>query len=202
MKRSETRRRNRAALVEAALAETAAHGWTAARLEDIAARAGLTTGAVYSLFGSKRELLLAAVAHLTEQLRAGLAELVAREELTLEQALRAHASLMHRLAVAGPAARWYALEVEAAALAPRDPGLAAVLAGHAEAIDGLVRRLLTGRAAGPAATPTTPGQAARLAPAVRALATGLARQALADPAAVTEDYAADAAAALARLVED
>lgn len=48
MKRAEARQRNTTALLDAALTEMAAHGYAAARLEDIAARAGLTTGAVYS----------------------------------------------------------------------------------------------------------------------------------------------------------
>jgi AcrR family transcriptional regulator len=50
-----TRRR----LVEAAAEVIAERGYHAASLSDIAARAGLTTGAVYSAFGSKKELLLA-----------------------------------------------------------------------------------------------------------------------------------------------
>jgi AcrR family transcriptional regulator len=50
-----TRRR----LVEAALEVFAERGYHASSLSEIAARAGLTTGAVYSAFGSKKQLLLA-----------------------------------------------------------------------------------------------------------------------------------------------
>ena len=52
----ETRRR----LVECAVEVFADRGYHAATLSEIAARAGLTTGAVYSTFGSKKALLVAA----------------------------------------------------------------------------------------------------------------------------------------------
>ncbi|MWA15219.1 hypothetical protein [Streptomyces sp. BA2] len=53
----------------------------------------------------------------------------------------------------------------------------------------------------PAAARTTPEQAAHLAPAVRALTAGLAQQAVHAPGALTGRYAADAAAALAHLLD-
>ena len=52
----ETRRR----LLDSAVEVFADRGYHAATLSEIAARAGLTTGAVYSTFGSKRALLIAA----------------------------------------------------------------------------------------------------------------------------------------------
>jgi AcrR family transcriptional regulator len=48
-------------LIEAALAEGAANGYQSSTLESIAARAGVTTGAIYSIFGSKRELFVSAL---------------------------------------------------------------------------------------------------------------------------------------------
>ncbi|MGW7074860.1 TetR/AcrR family transcriptional regulator [Streptomyces sp. NPDC054866] len=204
MKRAEARQRNTTALLDAALTEMAAHGYAAARLEDIAARAGLTTGAVYSLFGSKRRLLAAAVEHLAHRLRTGLEDLAAREDLTLREVLRGLATVMHRVAAGEPAAQWYAFEVEAASLALRDPDLAETLARHTAEITDLVRRILTGRVidpTAPAAARTTPEQAAHLAPAVRALTAGLAQQAVHAPGSLTGRYAADAAAALAHLLD-
>jgi AcrR family transcriptional regulator len=53
----ETRQR----LVESALEVFAERGYHAATLSEIASRAGLTTGAVYSTFGSKKALLIASV---------------------------------------------------------------------------------------------------------------------------------------------
>jgi AcrR family transcriptional regulator len=51
----------RGALVDAALAEFSEHGYEAATVAGIAARAGVTTGALYAHFGSKLELLVAAI---------------------------------------------------------------------------------------------------------------------------------------------
>jgi len=55
------RERTRAALVNAALAIIAERGFAAASLDEIAARAGMTKGAIYSNFSGKAELLLAAM---------------------------------------------------------------------------------------------------------------------------------------------
>jgi AcrR family transcriptional regulator len=55
------RERTRAALVAAALDIIASKGFAAASLDEIAARANMTKGAVYSNFSSKAELLLAAM---------------------------------------------------------------------------------------------------------------------------------------------
>jgi AcrR family transcriptional regulator len=55
------RERTRAALVNAALEIIAERGFAAASLDEIAARAGMTKGAIYSNFSGKAELLLAAM---------------------------------------------------------------------------------------------------------------------------------------------
>ena len=55
------RERTRHALVAAALDVISANGFAAASLDEIAARAGMTKGAIYSNFASKAELLLAAI---------------------------------------------------------------------------------------------------------------------------------------------
>lgn len=55
------RERTRAALIQAALDVVAAKGFAAASLDEIAARAGMTKGAIYSNFGSKGDLMLAAM---------------------------------------------------------------------------------------------------------------------------------------------
>src|SRR5579864_7472008 len=54
------RERTRAALIAAALEIIEEIGFAAASLDAIAARAGMTKGAIYSNFASKAELLLAA----------------------------------------------------------------------------------------------------------------------------------------------
>jgi AcrR family transcriptional regulator len=55
------RDRTRAALIAATLAVVADKGFAGASLDEIAARAGMTKGAIYSNFSGKAELLLAAV---------------------------------------------------------------------------------------------------------------------------------------------
>ncbi|WP_293380182.1 TetR/AcrR family transcriptional regulator [Phenylobacterium sp.] len=56
------RERTRAALVGATLDVVAEKGFAAASLDEIAARAGMTKGAIYSNFSGKGELLMAAIA--------------------------------------------------------------------------------------------------------------------------------------------
>jgi AcrR family transcriptional regulator len=102
------RERTRAALVAAALDIVAEKGFAAANLDEIAARAGMTKGAIYSNFSSKAELLLAAMgakgftlssprpaaASLDEELRAMAGALVAALQRTRgEQAFLAEFQL-------------------------------------------------------------------------------------------------------------
>lgn len=56
--RAEIRQRNRIALLEAAAELLADHSYAECSLAAIASRARLTTGAVYSIFGSKAELFV------------------------------------------------------------------------------------------------------------------------------------------------
>ena len=51
----------RAALIEAAAEVFAEEGYSGARVQSIAERAGLTTGAIYNRFSGKSELLLEAL---------------------------------------------------------------------------------------------------------------------------------------------
>ncbi|TCO62720.1 TetR/AcrR family transcriptional regulator [Actinocrispum wychmicini] len=191
MRRTEARQRNREALIDAALAEVAAHGYRATRLEDLADRAGLTTGAVYSIFGSKRELLAAAMERLVAEFENAVAPL-ADPALSLTEVLRGYAAVMYRAAVDPRARERFAFELEAGAAAVRGLELAT---GTPSA---KLTELLTARQFGDRRT--TADQASRLAPAVAALASGLAQRAVFDPGSVDEDYLADAAEALAGLL--
>jgi AcrR family transcriptional regulator len=58
MKRAESQVQTRQALLNAAVEVFGEHGLHGATLDDVASRAGLTKGAVYSNFGSKEELFL------------------------------------------------------------------------------------------------------------------------------------------------
>jgi AcrR family transcriptional regulator len=72
VRRAEAKAANRRALLDAATALIGRDG-TGVRLEAIADAAGLTTGAIYSIFGSKNDLLVAV-----------LADQIARVDLAIE----------------------------------------------------------------------------------------------------------------------
>jgi AcrR family transcriptional regulator len=166
MQRTEVRRRNRAALLDAAITEMARRGYQAARLEDIAASAGLTTGAIYSIFGSKRKLMDAAVQLVSADLEADLAPMRA-PELSLDDTLRGYARTVFTI----PAV----IDRLTRILTDRD-----------------TPHLPSGR--------TTAADASRIATALAAVLRGLTQQAVLMPGSVDQDYAADAAAALAGLL--
>lgn len=67
LSRVETQERNRARVLAAARDEFAERGFRDARIDDIAERAELTRGAVYSNFPGKRALYFAVLAHLAER---------------------------------------------------------------------------------------------------------------------------------------
>ena len=67
----------RAEILEAAVAEFADHGYHGARVEAIAARAGVTHPRVIQLFGSKQELFLAVVAAAFDRIEEAFARAVA-----------------------------------------------------------------------------------------------------------------------------
>ncbi|MBN6037989.1 TetR/AcrR family transcriptional regulator [Amycolatopsis sp. 195334CR] len=191
MKRTVLKARNREALIDACLAEVAARGYRDARLEDIADRAELSTGAIYSIFGSKRNLLAASMDQLAEELAAEL-DALADPELPVADVLRGAAGVWMRMAASKGARDRFAFELEATAAALREPE-----AGEPIPVRRL-RELLTGRRLGRGRT--TGEQARRLSLAAHALLSGLAQRALLDPASVSTTEAEDAAAALAHLV--
>ncbi|WP_067541137.1 TetR/AcrR family transcriptional regulator [Nocardia crassostreae] len=199
--RAEARQRNREALIEAAVAEMAVKGYAAARLEDIAERAEVTTGAIYSIFGSKQGLLAATIEHLGLRIGAATADLES-PELTLPEVLRGLAGLYFRTAVSDGAHRQMAFELEATGAALRDPAVGEILrAAVTDAVDQCFAGLLTDRriTAAPKASRTTAEQAHRLAVAATALLSGLAQRAVLAPGTVTEDEFVSAALALASL---
>jgi AcrR family transcriptional regulator len=179
------RERTRAALVAAALAVIEERGFAAASLEEIAARAGMTKGAIYSNFPSKGALLLAAMS---------------AKGLTLSSARAPAKSVGEELsAMAGELA---------AALAPAQ-GQAAFLAGfQAYALtDPELRRLLAATYAD-AFTLTAdylaglPDRRADLPPrvmaaALQSVALGLMMQSLITPEEITPEVVARTLQALA-----
>jgi AcrR family transcriptional regulator len=122
------RPRTRAALLRAALATFAEHGFGAATIEQVCARAGYTRGAFYSNFSSKEELFLALFDEHSERTvrRIGerIAAVAAEADLTVE-------ALVDALVDIDPDERdWYLVTTEFTLHAIRDPQAAWVLARH------------------------------------------------------------------------
>lgn len=106
----------RSRLIEAAAELFAERGYERTSIQDIARRAGLTSGAIYSNFRSKRDLLLGAISRPAEEMGGAVRD-----------ARRAGASAMemirvgsHRL-VSGRGRRERPILVNALVLASRDP---------------------------------------------------------------------------------
>jgi AcrR family transcriptional regulator len=118
--RTENRERNRAALLAAAAELLEEHGYGGTSLAAIAARAGLTTGAVYSIFGSKAELFIEAL--LPDWHVPGGAELPF-DAPDLESFLDGYARLWVAQLLQGDATRVFELQLELYLAALRDPRL-------------------------------------------------------------------------------
>ncbi|GAA3704115.1 hypothetical protein GCM10022224_082160 [Nonomuraea antimicrobica] len=189
----EAKERNRRALLDAARRIVARDGHRA-KLEEITEQAGLTTGAVYSLFGSKNGLLIALVTDYLGPHYDGIKQVVS-PGLDLVEAVEVFARHYHRLCDDPEALRHLSFEISLQDLALRDtelrPKLAASVRAHEERLTALLSdRLHHGNA-------LTPRQSRRLATALRALLVGLSQGVvlgLAD--AAPEQYFAATARAL------
>jgi len=130
----ETRQR----LVEAAVEVFAERGYHAATLSEIAARAGLTTGAVYSTFGSKKALLVAACSQETSE--DGEVERALADAGSLRQALEMLVLDRARTGLSPAALRLLKLQVEVLKLGLREPELlSAMSANGRQQLDALGR---------------------------------------------------------------
>ncbi len=95
--RSARKAETRTRLLQAAASVYARRGFGGATLEEVAAEAGFTKGAVYAHFGSKENLLLALMEeHLTQQV-IDQVELFDRDRITWERPLAGSARWMEQL---------------------------------------------------------------------------------------------------------
>ena len=169
----------RARVLRAAGQVFAERGFSAASLDQVAAAAGFTKGAVYSNFDSKDELFLAL-----------MADTVSRRVDAVETALQGTTDLPGALAAVGAElssreATWHLLFLEYWQRAVRDPGVRAGFVGFRRElrtrITEVVERFL-------AEHPVRTGwDAGSLTVVLIALTHGLAVEALPDPAAVPDD---------------
>ena len=167
------RARTRAALAAAALEVVAEKGFAAASLDEIAARAGMTKGAVYSNFRSKGELLLAAMQSGGFSLQSRLpADATLRERL--EEMAQNTVELVHR---ARNEAR-FLMEFQLFALG--DPDLRAEVARmYAEVFAGGAAFFETMEGVKPGIAPH------HLAVAIQSMVLGLTMQSIMSPDEVT-----------------
>ena len=187
--KAETRRR----LLEAAEAAFRRDGYHATSLDRIAAEAGFTTGAVYSTFDSKADVMLALIAARAARRLEVMREMIAQdsdpEDLLAEFSRRYAAQ-----AAAEP--DWSATLVEFMVVVGRDERLRARYAEHhdasREAIASAIRGALEKTGVRLAMSPR------QLATAMMSLNIGLTVEGLLAPAEVEQDLYVDAQLALRR----
>ncbi|WP_031089259.1 TetR/AcrR family transcriptional regulator [Streptomyces sp. NRRL WC-3549] len=194
MTRAEAKERNRRALLDAAFEVVSRDGYKA-RLDEIAERADLTTGAVYSLFGSKNGLVVALAADCLRPYYEEIEQAVPAG-LDLLEAVDAFARYYRRGCDAPDALSGLSLQITLLGMALHDPELGARLAASIRSQERHLVALFTGRPHDGGVV--TPQQAQRLTTALRALFVGLGQGVplgLAPDA--DERYFADTARALA-----
>jgi AcrR family transcriptional regulator len=189
--RPERKARTRQALIEAGARLFARDGFAGARVEEIAAQAGVTTGALYAQFAGKEALFLAVYEKYAAQ----------RVREVGEAGLQApNAALTMRAA----ADQWMArfdtepwalrLHMEFAEYVQRDPQLREDFALRVGAVRGAVARLIEQQSA--ASGRDLPLSVDSLAAVLRALGIGLAVERLVDPEAIPAELFGDFVEAL------
>ncbi|MCX4395048.1 TetR/AcrR family transcriptional regulator [Streptomyces sp. NBC_00264] len=194
MTRAEAKERNRRALLDAAFQVVSRDGYRA-RLEEIAERADVTTGAIYSLFGSKNGLVVAVVA---DHLRPYYEEIeqAVPAGLDLLEAVDAFARHYRRGCDAPDALPRLSLQITLLDMALHDPDLRSRLAGSIREQENHLIALFTGRRHN--GSTVTSQQAQALTTALRALFVGLGQGIpLGLAPGADEQYFADTARALA-----
>ncbi len=195
--RSARRAETRARLLQAAAEVYARHGFGGATLDQVAARAGLTKGAVYDHFGSKENLLIALV---EEYLAGQIAEqltLFDGDRVTSERPLAGSENWMARLRERPDRFRLF---VELWTLAQRDEQLRRRLAGALHTLHVTFARFVTASAADTDVPPPA-GAPEQFANVTLGLGVGLAMLKLTDPDAVPDDLLGVVLSMLVRTLE-
>jgi AcrR family transcriptional regulator len=176
--RSERQTQTREQLVQAATEVFARRGYHAAKVEEIAERAGFSHGAVYSNFSGKEELFLAVFErYMTERIEeVSRATAHAPEGSFSEQARAGADQWMQRF---NNDRATFLLHLEFMVHAARDPQLGALLRERMAALRIEIERRLVAR--GEQTDTRLPLPASDLALIVRALGIGLAVEALHQP---------------------
>jgi AcrR family transcriptional regulator len=180
--REQSKAATRDRLLAAARRVFAARGFHGASVEEIAAEAGYSTGALYSNFDGKEDLFLALMEHE-----------VAKNIRDIEAAVGDRASMSERFR--GGAQHWMGfierepemllLFIEFWAYAVRDPQVRPQVAARFAEVREMITRLIADGSREFELELAIPAE--HLAVAVDALADGIARQKLADPDAVPDE---------------
>ena len=173
MRRQERQQKTRQELIDAATRLFATRGFGDASIDEIAAAAGYTSGAIYANFEGKEDLFLSAF---EEQIARHVREVMqAVSDAGADDAARTAAGAQQWIDFLDRSPELFLLFIEYWAYAVRDPDRRAAFAGRFAAFRETTARLLGLDTADP------------LVPAVNALVYGIALQRLAEPDAVSDD---------------
>ncbi|MFG2721319.1 TetR/AcrR family transcriptional regulator [Streptomyces sp. NPDC048416] len=194
MTRAESREHNRRALLDAAFQVVSRDGHRA-KLDEIAERAGVTTGAIYSLFGSKNGLVVALVADYLRPYYEEVEQAIPAG-LDLLDAVAAFARFYWRECADPDALPRLSLQITLLDMALHDADLGSRLAASVRSQESHLVALFAGRPYSQGILTTR--QAQRLTTGLRALFVGLGQGVpLGLAVGVDEQYFVDAARALA-----
>lgn len=180
--REQSKAQTRQRLLAAARTVFARRGYHGASVEEIAAEAGFSTGALYSNFDGKENLFLALMDH---EIDAYCAEIAAEVDGVASIADRARDGARHWMEIVEREPEMLMLFVEFWAYAARDAGARERVASSFARARGMLTQLIADGAREFDLELEIPAE--HLAIAIDALADGIARQKLADPAVVPDD---------------
>jgi AcrR family transcriptional regulator len=92
-------------ILEAAFEEFVQNGYAATRLEDVAARVGVTKGTIYFYFENKEQLFVAMVRELSRPVHRQAEEFAALNSSTAPEFLRAYLCFLYRIIATDPRGR-------------------------------------------------------------------------------------------------
>lgn len=180
--REQSKAQTRQRLLAAARTVFARRGYHGASVEEIAAEAGFSTGALYSNFDGKEDLFLALLDHVMD---AYCGEIASEVDGLSSVAERARGGARHWMEIVEREPEMLMLFVEFWAYAARDAGARERVASSFAKAREMLTRLIADGAREFDLRLEMPAE--HLAIAIDALADGIARQKLADPAAVPDD---------------
>lgn len=189
--RGERKAETREALLDAAGQVFARRGFHGASVDDVAAEAGFSTGALYSNFEGKEDLFLALLAREIERQVNEVSQATA-ERATLDERARGGAEYWNRFLEREP--ELVLLFMEFWAYAVRNPEVRPRFAARYAEVRSALARLIEEGARELGMELTRPAE--HLAITVDALADGFALQKLADPESVPDELLGEALAML------